>query len=183
MVGSLADRFNSGGGLATGSVHRSLGTLVVGLHKAVAKKATEGDAYAVGETEQQFQIDVAGKLGDFAFNEVTIALGSIIYIANGQRESENEEPHISFGLVLDDGQPFMWSALVNDWDTDEQGNFIGVTVTFCAFDPTQSGASFSGRLHVTVQGFAAPDDPADDEGDTNNSGAADTDNSTQTESP
>lgn len=154
-------------GLGATAIQRSLEKLAFSIRVKAVAKANAGNAYQLTEVFQQYQIDVSGSVGSSpAFNEVQVPFQEMFYDVPGQRDSNHSEPHFTCGLVLDDGSPdLIYSVAVTDWNTDAQGNFTAATVRIGMFNPVLgSGTSFTGRLHVTFQGYSAPTDttPADD---------------------
>jgi hypothetical protein len=151
-------------------IHRSVSAMAFRISQEIHKRASETDDYALREVELQYQIDIAGQAGPFAeWQEVTITFDEILYDAPAQRNSDNDEPQVWFGVVIDSAQPVFINAHVSDWDINNSGHTTGVTVRVGVFDPGQPDEAqdtyFSGRVHLTVQGFGAPDDQDDTEGE------------------
>lgn len=146
------------------AIHRSVGAMVFSISERATKKAQESADYALGEIEMQFQIDIAGEALGVVWNEITIPFSEILYDAPQQRKSDNDEPQVWFGKVIDSPDPVFVDAHVSDWEINESGHTTGMTVRVGVFDPAAGDITkvrFSGRLHVTVQGLGAPQDNAD----------------------
>lgn len=148
--------------LRTNAVHRSLGALAIEINRAIERKRFEIERERLAEIDQQFQVEISGRAGGMTWKSVNLAFDETFYDAPAQRDGDLEEPLFTYGSVIDKGQPVMISAHVSFWRVDQQGNITGATIRIGCFDPTNSGKSFSGRLHVNFQGFAAPDDPDED---------------------
>jgi hypothetical protein len=151
-------------------IHRSVSAMAFRLTEQIQAKAHQADDYALREVELQYQIDITGQAGPFAeWQEISIAFDEILYDAPGQRNSDNDEPHVWFGKVIDTAQPVFIDAHVSDWDINDSGHTTGVTVRVGVFDlgkpDEQQDTYFSGRLHVTIQGLGAPDDQQETDGE------------------
>jgi hypothetical protein len=152
-------------------IHRSVSAMAFRLTEAIQTKAHQADDYALREVELQYQIDIAGEVGSTAgWQEVSITFEEILYDAPGQRSSDNDEPHVWIGKVVDSRLPVFIDAHVSDWDINDSGHTTGCTVRVGVFDPSrtepnQADTHFSGRLHLTIQGLGAPDDQEDTDGE------------------
>jgi hypothetical protein len=101
---------------------------------------------------------------------VSITFDEILYDAPAQRNSDNDEPHVWIGKVIDSSLPVFIDAHVSDWDISESGHTTGCTVRVGVFDPSrtepvQADTHFAGRLHLTIQGLGAPDDQDETDGE------------------
>lgn len=158
--------------LTHASLGRSLSRLAIQVTRESNTKAHEGDRYMQKETEQQFQIDILGKARvSPAVGITTLHFDEVIFCEVAKRDNPNVEPHVYIGKVIDHGPHVFVDAHVKAWIYDVNGNFVGCTVRVAAYDPADSRASFSGRVHVTIQGFSAPQDDDEPSGDGQGSGA------------
>jgi hypothetical protein len=150
-------------------IHRSVAQMAFQVTQNMEAKRKLTDDYRLREVELQYQFDIAGKATAIpSWNEVSVTFDEVLYDAPGQRDSDNDEPQVWIGKVLDTDAPIMIDAHVSDWDINEEGHTTGVTVRVGVFDLAQTdpnGTPFAGRLHVTVQGLGAPDDQEGTDGD------------------
>lgn len=160
------------GALTHASLSRSLSRLAINVTREASSKAHEGDRYMQKETEQQFQIDIAGDA------RVTPSVGTtvlhfdeVVYCEVAKRDNPNVEPHVYVGKVIDHGPHVFIDAHVTSWTHDVNGNFVGCAVRVAAYDPADSRESFAGRVHITIQGYSAPQDDDEPSGDGQGSGA------------
>jgi hypothetical protein len=155
--------------LSSNAIHRSLGKLAVSIQRASDRKKMAAAAEGLAEVDQQFQIELQGLAGGLVWQTINVAFDDFFVDAPGQRDADLLEPHFTYGAVLDIGPPVMVTAHVSDWQTDAQGNFTGAAVRVGVWDPTVTAVEsadlprFGGRLHLNFQGFAAPNDPSDEE--------------------
>jgi hypothetical protein len=151
-------------------IHRAVSKMAFNISEAIQTKAHVADDYALAEVELQYQIEISGQAGPFAeWQEVSISFDQILYDAPAQRASDNDEPHVWIGKVLDTAEPVFIDVHVSDWDINDSGHTTGCTVRVGVFDPalpdTAQEKYFAGRIHLTVQGLGAPDDQDDTDGE------------------
>jgi hypothetical protein len=152
-------------------IHRSVSRMAFRLTEEIQSKQRLSDDYALREVELQYQIDIAGEVGSTAeWQEISITFDEILYDAPAQRNSDNDEPHVWIGKVIDSSLPVFIDAHVSDWDISESGHTTGCTVRVGVFDPSrtepvQADTHFTGRLHLTIQGLGAPDDQDETDGE------------------
>lgn len=155
--------------LSENAIHRSLGKLAISIQRSSDRKRAAAAAEGLAEVDQQFQVALTGRAGGLVWQEIAIAFDDIFVDAPGQRDADLLEPHFTYGAVIDIGPPVWITAHVSDWQTDAQGNFTGAAVRVGVWDPLAIAASsdefprFGGRLHLNFQGFAAPNDPSDED--------------------
>lgn len=154
-----------------GSLGRSLSRMAIHVNQEANKKTHEGDRFAANETDQQFQLDIAGKArATPIIGTSKLFFDETIYCDIANRDNPNLEPHVYVGKVIDSGPHVFIDAHVTSWSRDPNGNYVGCTVRVGAYDPTDSRRNFSGRLHVTIQGYSAPSDTDEPTGDGQGSG-------------
>jgi hypothetical protein len=152
-------------------IHRSVSRMAFRLTEEIQSKQRLSDDYALREVELQYQIDIAGEVGSTAeWQEISITFDEILYDAPAQRNSDNDEPHVWIGKVIDSSLPVFIDAHISDWDISESGHTTGCTVRVGVFDPSrtepvQADTHFAGRLHLTIQGLGAPDDQDETDGE------------------
>lgn len=144
--------------LKHGAIHRSLSKMTITVNRAIEAKKHEADPYALTEVELHYQFDIAGDGSNITWAEITVTFSETLYDAPGQTSSDNPEPQVSFGYVIETPNPLIISAHVSDWDIDNEGNFVGATVRVGCFDPDGSAGQFTGGLHATFKGLGAPAD-------------------------
>jgi hypothetical protein len=146
------------------AINRSLAQMGYQLTEQILDARTAHDKYRLAEVTQQYQLAISGIAGAGAYTDFTVNFQERIMYAPLQRANKNEDPQVSHGLQLDTGDVFV-TVIVKDWILDDSANYIGanvrVGVTEAAWAP---GASYSGTVHLTVQGLSVPiEDPGYDD--------------------
>lgn len=139
------------------SGHRAVTDLTLGVVKAVKASDRRRLTQGLAETDQQYQFPITGHAEELpAFTTVSITFDFPFYYAPSQRDSDLERPHVGWGAECD--AFVMLSVHVSDWVTDEDtGATIGATVAI-GVSAQGSDVAFSGKIHITFQGFSAPDE-------------------------
>lgn len=128
------------------------------------EKRHRADEYRLREVELQFQLDfVADTNQGIVWEEAHLPFEHTLYWAPGQRQNDNDIPHVWFGKTIDSGPPCIVDAHISDWDVDASGHFTGATVRLGVHDPSGGSSGLvRGQLHVTIQGLGAPNDSSDE---------------------
>ena len=142
------------------AIGRSLAAIGFQTAERMRAKRHEADAYRLAEVFLQFQISVSGNTGPHGcYEDVTINFPEVLYYAPLQRSIKTEDPHVTFGAMLDSGNA-MFSVHVAKWVMDDTGNYKGATIRIAAiagpFADTNGASAFSGTIHVAVQGMGMP---------------------------
>jgi hypothetical protein len=153
--------------LRTSAIHRSLTTMAIEVGRSIDRKRAANAAEALSEVDQQFQIDIGGTAGGWAWETVELNFEETFYDAPSQRDADLDEPQFTFGSVLSSGPPMVVTAHVSRWKRDDEDNFTGAFVRVGVWNPAAGTAAasferFTGRVHLNFQGFAAPSDPDED---------------------
>jgi hypothetical protein len=155
--------------LSVNSIHRSLSTMAIEVNRAVARKSAANAVESLGEVDQQFQADIGGTAGGWAWETVELDFEETFYDAPAQRDADLDEPTFTFGSVIVTGPPMMVTAHVSKWKRNDEDNFTGAFVRVGVWNPASTADQdpatferFTGRVHLNFQGFAAPSDPDED---------------------
>jgi hypothetical protein len=131
----------------THALQRSIRALTIDGIRALDKRREMLGFDAMGEFEQQFQIEL----------EVMVAFDVDFYNAVDQRDSPYTLPHFTYGAVITGGAPALITACVRQWDIDDTDTVHGATVAVGVCNPgTEVASRFIGQLHMTFQGYGAP---------------------------
>jgi hypothetical protein len=129
----------------------TLGT-VTNLQKAQEESAKDG----LIERDEQFQIAISGVAEEFLdWQEVELKFGNLFTDATGQRDSELERPHFTYGAEITVGSPVGIMACVTEWKTNERNEVLGCKLAIGVAASDQS-VKFKGYLHANFQGFGLP---------------------------
>lgn len=129
----------------------TLGT-VTDLRKAEERAYEDG----LIEREEQFQIAISGVAEEFLdWDTVDIKFSTIFMDASGQRDSELERPHFTYGGEIETGTPVGLLACVLEWKTTARNETIGCKLAIGVAASDQS-TRFKGFLHANFQGFGQP---------------------------
>lgn len=136
---------------------RSIADLTIKGVKATQKLQRWYEEQGLSETDQQYQFQISGTAATLAaFTTLPITFDFPFHYAPGQRDSDLETPHMTYGFVCD--AFVMLSAHVVDWTQDEDtGAYTAATVAVGCLSAV-SDLDFTGVVHMTFQGFSAPDD-------------------------
>lgn len=140
------------------ALNRSIRALTIDGIRALDKRREMLGFDAMGEIEQQFQLEIEGSAGAIiAWSEVNVAFHVDFYSAADLRDSPYTVPHFTFGAVLTGGAPALISACVREWDIDDTDTVHGAKVAVGVCNPGATQATrFDGYLHLTFQGYGAP---------------------------
>lgn len=139
-------------GTPEGAVGRLLHDITIGTIQAVRSKDASDAQNEMREIEQQFQVAISGVAGAVpAFEGATLQFDVPFYYAPGQRDSDLEFPHFTYGSHTNPAVGV--HATVSEWVHDEtNGSVIGAVVQIGAVG---LGEEFTGFAHLTFQGFGA----------------------------
>lgn len=129
----------------------TLGT-VIDLRKAEERAYNDG----LIERDEQFQIAIAGVAEEFLdWETVDIKFGTAFVDASGQRDSELERPHFTYGGEIETPTPVGILACVLEWKTTARNETIGCKLAIGVAASDRS-TKFKGFLHANFQGFGQP---------------------------
>lgn len=139
-------------GIPGGAMQRALTGLTIGVAKQMRAREQRDREMGFAEIEQQFQVKITGTAGGaFGFESATISFDYPFYYAPGQRDSELDRPHMTFGGEASTAVAI--SAVVTGWDVDaESGAIQGAVV---AIGVSGAEVDYTGVVHLNFQGFAA----------------------------
>lgn len=139
---------------------RAVADLTLGVAKSTEARRQRDRELGLAETEQQFQIPVSGTASTLpGFSFLAVFFDFPFHYAPGQRDSDLQEPHMTFGSKCN--ADVTLNAHVRDWYIDsDTGGYTGAVVVVSALAAV-AGTDFTGSVHVTFQGFSAPDDTGD----------------------
>ncbi len=120
---------------------------------------------ALAETEQQFQLPLAGTAtANMSFGTADLEFSVDFFDAPEQRDSPLSEPQFTFGAFIDPTEQtdnptgaVLVCACVSEWVRDTRGAITGAKVTIGTCVPGALGQfDFTGTVHLTFQGYGAP---------------------------
>lgn len=142
------------------SAQRAINDITLGVAKATRRRQERIAELGLREEDQQYQIAVSGTAGNaLGVGSLSVVFDFPFHFAPGQRDSDLEVPHMTFGAECD--ALVQLGAFVLGWLQDSgTGAFVGANLAVSCIAPT-AGVDFTGKLHVTFQGFSGPDDSSD----------------------
>lgn len=140
------------------ALNRSIQALTIDTIRALDKRREMLGFDAMGEFEQQFQLEIDGEAGAIiAWFDVDVRFDIDFYRAEDQRDSPYTVPHFWYGAVITTETPALISACVRAWDIDDSDTVHGARVAIGVCNPGATVATpFSGYVHLTFQGYGAP---------------------------
>lgn len=144
-----------------GAVGRLLDAITVGAPQKMRRKDALEAQHKLREIEQQFQFEISGvATKTLTFEEVTVPFDYNYYYAPGQRESNLDFPHFTFGSQTNPSVGV--HATISQWMRDQpDGSINGAVVAVGAHGNNQA---FTGVVHLTFQGFGALIEEGEEEG-------------------
>lgn len=146
--------------LDAGALRRTIGALTVGVTQAIEESRQRLDSYRLAEIEVQLQLPVSGELGNtILWAQTTVSFAEAFPPPDASRDSPHEEPQFSCGYRHDRGPFPVVMGMVEEY-VENEGIITGAKLRVGAFTPNvaDAGQQFKGTLHVTFQGYGAPDD-------------------------
>lgn len=146
-----------------GAVERALAQIVVGAVKSTREHDALNREMGFAEVEQQYQVPIEGTVGVVPiFVSVDIEFDYPMHFAPGQRDSELDRPHFWASAEMD--RDIMVTAIVREWNVNSNnGAYIGATVKIALV--AGATVNYTGRIHLTFQGWGALDETDSPEGD------------------
>lgn len=139
------------------AVGRAVAALSLGAVRETQRREARRRNMGLEEMDLQFQVAISGDAGTQAdWDTFSIDFDFPFYYAPGNRDSDLDRPHFTFGAVVEDGSPVVVSACVTGWQLNEETQGVtGATVAVCAVAPgTSQPVSFGGYVHLNFQGYA-----------------------------
>jgi hypothetical protein len=143
-------------GPETQRIEKALKGITIGAAKDLRK--AEERAYADGliEREEQFQVAISGSAEEFLdWQIVELKFGTMFVDASGQRDSELERPHFTYGAEIETPTPVGILACVLEWLTTARNETIGCKLAI-GVAASDRAVRFKGFLHANFQGFGQP---------------------------
>lgn len=125
------------------------------------QQAVDAENYplASGEMIQRIHVPVTGIAGrSVVYDEIKVEwpYPVINQLANGQHESDQDQPHVATGVELLTDEHVFLDAQVRSWDQDERGFYTGATVRLTVWTPDAIKAvRYSAVIHLSFMGYAA----------------------------
>jgi hypothetical protein len=142
----------------TGQVERAVAGLTISVLKGQKKAEEARLAEGLAETEEQLKLEISGRAEEFPiWTDLRIKFGTVFLAAPGQRDSEYDRPHFSYGYEVTEGGPVGLDACVTEWLVNDREETVGCKL---AVGPraTDYGTRFRGLIHARFQGYGAPVD-------------------------
>lgn len=130
--------------------------IMLGTVTNLSKAQEEAEKDGLIERDEQFQIAVSGVAEEFVtWEEVSLRFGNLFTDATGQRDSDLERPHFTYGAETIVGGPVGLLACVTEWTTNERNETIGCKLGIGVL-ATDRATKFRGFVHANFQGFGLP---------------------------
>lgn len=142
----------------TGQTARAVRGLTLGVMKAADRAREQRELEGLADVEENIKIDVAGRAEEFAaWTRLAIDFETVFIDASGQRDTEFDRPHFTYGAAITKGGPVGLLACVTDWEVNERDEVTGCIIAISAI-ATDTSRTFQGELHAKFQGYGAPAD-------------------------
>lgn len=150
-------------------LQRALGQIVIDTEDARAAQREQDRAVAAGDMAQSIHAPVVGKVGRVpTMTDVTVSWlhPFLTDVATTQSESVLENPTFTHGIELTSDSFVMVSVQLSSWIRDESSFVVGAVVRVVAWAPeAPKKVRYSGVIHMTFTGYAAPQDDDEEDGD------------------
>lgn len=144
------------GDLQVQRLEQALKGLTIGTIQDMNKAAEGAARDGLIEREEQFQIEISGTAEEFfSWNIAEIKFGTLFTNATGQRDSELEQPHFTYGASIITAIPVGVLASVMEWIETDRKEVVGCKLAIGAA-ATDRHTKFRGLLHASFQGYGAP---------------------------
>lgn len=144
--------------IETGGSGRAVRGLTLGVLSAHARAKERRELEGLSEIEENIKIDVNGRAEEFAvWTRLYIDFETVFIDASGQRDTEFDRPHFTYGAVVNKGGPVGLLACVTDWDVNEREEVIGCVIAIASI-ATDLSRKFQAELHARFQGYGMPAD-------------------------
>jgi hypothetical protein len=155
-------------GVEEGAMRRAAKGLTLGTIKRANDRKLQREFEGLMEREEQFQIDIFGRGEEFpSWTEVHLRFGLNFVDATGQRDSWLVRPQFTYGAFISRGGPVGILACITRWDVNQRRETTGCMLAIGAV-ASDFARSFTGELHATFQGYAAPSEAYGDPGQYDN---------------
>lgn len=145
-------------GVDTGQTSRAVRGLTLGVMKAAARAREQRELEGLADIEENIKVDVHGRAEEFAvWTRLQIDFETVFIDASGQRDTEFDRPHFTFGGETIKGGPVALQACVTDWDINDRDEVVGCVLAIAATS-TDLSRTFQGILHAKFQGYGMPAD-------------------------
>lgn len=142
----------------TGNSGRAVRGLTLGVSSAMKRAKEQRELEGLADTEENIKVDVVGRAEEFPiWTQVHIEFETVFIDASGQRDTEFDRPHFTYGAVVEKGGPLGIIACVTSWDVNNRDEVTGCVLGISAI-ATDQGRRFQGELHARFQGYGMPAD-------------------------
>lgn len=142
--------------LQVNRLDKALKGLAIGVPRNLQEAQERAYKDGLIEREEQFQIAIGGNAEEFfAWSVVEVKFGTLFVNATGNRDSELEVPHFTYGASIETDSPVGVLAAVMEWKTTDRLEIIGCDLAI-GVAATDRATRFKGFLHATFQGFGQP---------------------------
>lgn len=137
-------------------MERALKGLTIGTVQSLNDAADRAAKDGLIEREEQFQIEIGGTAEEFFdWSIAVVKFGTLFTNATGQRDSELEQPHFTYGASILTGTPVGVLASVMEWIETERKETVGCKLAI-GVAASDRHTKFRGFLHASFQGFGQP---------------------------
>lgn len=137
-------------------LEQALKGLTVGTIRDMSDAADRAAKDGLIEREEQFQIEVSGRAEEFfSWSIAEIKFGTLFTNATGQRDSELEQPHFTYGASVITATPVGLLASVMEWIETDRKEIVGCKIAI-GVASTDKATKFRAFLHATFQGYGQP---------------------------
>jgi len=137
-------------------MEKALKGLTIGTVQSMNEAADRAAKDGLIEREEQFQIEVSGTAEEFFdWSIAEIKFGTLFTNATGQRDSELEQPHFTYGASIITATPVGVLASVMEWIETDRKEIVGCKLAI-GVAASDRHTKFRGFLHASFQGYGAP---------------------------
>jgi len=141
-----------------GAIAKSVRGLTLDVIQRTDRAKRQRELEGLRETEEQIKIDVRGRAEEFPeWSEVHVNFETLFIDASGQRDTEFDRPHFTYGAYIERGGPVGLLACITRWDVTPRDEVTGCILAVGAVS-TDQARRFRGELHARFQGYGAPRD-------------------------
>lgn len=142
----------------TGNVERAVRGLTLGVMSAAKRAKAERELEGLAHVEENVKVDVVGRSEEFPiWTEVHIEFETVFIDASADQDTEFDQPHFTYGAVINKNGPCGLLACVTSWDINDRDEVTGCILAISAV-ATDHGRKFQGELHARFQGYGMPAD-------------------------
>jgi hypothetical protein len=137
-------------------MEHALKGLTIGTVQSMNDAADRAAKDGLIERDEQWQIEITGTAEEFFNWSIAIVkFGTVFSNATGQRDSELEQPHFTYGASIITATPVGVLASVMEWTENERKETVGCKLAI-GVAATDRHTKFRGFLHANFQGYGQP---------------------------